>query len=133
MVSVEASAAAATDPRLAWLDASWTRWIGFAWAGLAVTIFSGWFVVTRFSVTRELQIWDVAALRFGVGAILLAPAILRRGSRLPIIAWSEGLIFALLWGLPFVLLVALGLKLTSAAQAASIAPTLMPVFAGTLA
>jgi drug/metabolite transporter (DMT)-like permease len=103
------------------------------WAGLAVTIFSGWFVVTRFGVTRELQIWDVAALRFGIGTIQLAPTILRRGSRLPKAARGEGLIFSLLWGMPFVLLVAFGLKLTSAAQAASIAPTLMPVFAGTLA
>jgi hypothetical protein len=56
-----------------------------------------------------------------------APTILRRGSCLPITAWSEGLIFALLWGVPFALLVALGLKLTLAVQAASIAPTLMPV------
>jgi drug/metabolite transporter (DMT)-like permease len=38
-----------------------------------------------------------------------------------------------LWGVPFVLLVALGLQLTSAAEAASIAPTLMPVFAGLFA
>jgi drug/metabolite transporter (DMT)-like permease len=89
--------------------------------------------VTRFGVTRELQIWDVAALRFGIGAILLAPTILRRGSRLPKAAWGEGLIFSLIWGMPFVLLVAFGLKLTAAAQAASIAHTLMPVFAGTLA
>ncbi len=103
---------------------------GFAWAILAVTIFSGWFVVTRFSVTRELRIWDITALRFGIGAILLAPAVLRRGSRLPIAAWREGLLFALLWGAPFVLLAGLGLQLTSAALAASIAATLMPVFAG---
>jgi drug/metabolite transporter (DMT)-like permease len=109
------------------------RWIGIAWGALAVTIFSGWFVVTRFSVTRELRIWDVTALRFSIGAILLAPVILRRGSRLPVAAWGEGLIFALLWGMPFALLVALGLQLTSAADAATIAPTLMPVFAGTLA
>ena len=96
-------------------------------------IFSGWFVVTRFGVTRELRIWDIAALRFGIGAILLAPAVVRRSSRLPVAAWGEGLIFAVLWGVPFVLLVALGLKLTSAAQAASVAPTLMPVFAGVFA
>ena len=106
---------------------------GFAWAILSVTIFSGWFVVTRFSVTRELRIWDITALRFGIGAVLLAPAVLRRGSRLPIAAWREGLLFSLLWGAPFVLLVALGLRLTSAALAASIAPTLMPVFAGLFA
>ncbi len=106
---------------------------GFAWAALSVMIFSGWFVVTRFSVTRELRIWDISALRFGIGAVLLAPAVLRRGSRLPIAAWGEGLMFSLLWGAPFVLLVALGLQLTSAALAASITPTLMPVFAGLFA
>jgi drug/metabolite transporter (DMT)-like permease len=39
----------------------------------------------------------------------------------------------MLWGVPFVLLVALGLRLTSAAEAASIAPTIMPVFAGVFA
>lgn len=124
---------AALDPERVRPQLLRTRGIGLAWAALAVTILSGWFVVTRFSVTRELQIWDITALRFGIGAVLLAPAVLRRGSRLPVSAWSHGLLFALLWGVPFVLLVALGLRLTSAAQAASITPTLMPVFAGVFA
>jgi drug/metabolite transporter (DMT)-like permease len=106
---------------------------GFAWAALTVAIFSGWFVVTRFSVTRELRIWDITALRFGIGAVLLAPAVLRHASRIAPAAWRDGLVFSLLWGVPFVLLVALGLKLTSAAEAASITPTLMPVFAGLFA
>lgn len=133
MASGEASVKPATDQEFAQPGTSRARWIGFVWAALSVTIFSGWFVVTRFGITRELRIWDIAALRFGIGAVLLAPAVLRRGSRLPIAAWGEGLIFALLWGVPFVLLVALGLKFTSAAQAAAIAPTLMPVFAGLFA
>src|ERR687892_63179 len=81
--------------------------LGFAWAALAVAMLSGWFVVTRFSVTRELRIWDITALRFGIGAILLAPAVLRRGRWLALAAWPEGLLFMLLWGVPFVLLVAL--------------------------
>ncbi|WP_237182830.1 DMT family transporter [Roseomonas marmotae] len=106
---------------------------GFAWAALAVAIFSGWFVVTRFSVTRVLTVWDVALLRFGVGAVLLSPILFLPGSRPRARAWREGLLFSLLWGLPFVLLVALGLQLTSAAQAASITPTMMPVFAGAFA
>lgn len=109
------------------------RLAGIGWALLAVTIFSGWFVVTRFSVTRELQVWDITALRFGIGALVLAPAILRPHDRPSLRAWGNGLLFALLWGAPFVLLVALGLKRTSAAQAASIAPALMPVFAGVIA
>lgn len=103
---------------------------GYLWATLSLMIFSGWFVMTRFSLTRELQIWDIMALRFGVGALVLAPTILRPGARLPAAAWREGLILCMLWGAPFVLLVALGLRLTSAAQAASIAPAAMPVFAG---
>lgn len=133
MASGKVSAAAAADPELAQRGSSRVRLAGFVWAALTVMIFSGWFVVTRFGVTRELRIWDIAALRFGIGAILLAPAVVRRSSRLPVAAWGEGLIFAVLWGVPFVSLVALGLKLTSAAQAASVAPTLMPVFAGVLA
>ena len=46
---------------------------GFCWAGLSVTIFAGWFVVTRFSVTRELRLWDVTALRFGIGLYGISP------------------------------------------------------------
>lgn len=133
MASGKVSVAAAVDPEQARGKASRIRLAGFVWAALAVMIFSGWFVVTRLGVTRELRIWDIAALRFGIGAILLAPTVVRRGSRLSAAAWGEGLIFAVLWGLPFVLLVALGLKLTSAAQAASVAPTLMPVFVGVFA
>lgn len=109
------------------------RLAGCAWAVLTVLIFSGWFVVTRFSVTRELRFWDITALRFGIGAIVLAPAVLRPGSQLPAAAWRTGFVFMLLWGAPFVLLVALGLQLTSAAQAAAVAPTLMPIFTGIFA
>ncbi|MDQ0513320.1 DMT family transporter [Ancylobacter amanitiformis] len=106
------------------------RIAGLLWAALTVAIFSGWFVVTRFSVTRELGIWDIAALRFGIGALILSPVIFGKGRTLPRAAWGEGFVFALLWGLPFVLLVALGIQLTSAGRAAAVAPTLMPVFAG---
>ncbi|WP_338419735.1 DMT family transporter, partial [Gemmobacter caeni] len=110
-------------------DSPWTRLRGILWAAVALSILSGWFVVTRYSVTRALGIWDIAALRFGVGALLLAPVLLRRPGRLSRSQWREGFVFSLMWGVPFVLLVALGLTLTSAAQASAIAPTLMPLFA----
>lgn len=105
---------------------------GLVWAGLSVLIFSGWFVVTRFSVTRDLSVWDVAMLRFGIGAVLLSPVLLSRRTRLPTGAWRQGLLFMLLWGAPFVLLIAFGVQRISAARAAAIAPTLMPVWAGIL-
>ena len=106
---------------------------GFCWAGLSVLIFAGWFVVTRFSVTRELRVWDVAALRFGIGALILLPVLLRSAKRLSAKQWIEGLMYSCLWGVPFVLAVGYGLQLTSAGRAAAITPALMPVFAGVLA
>lgn len=102
-------------------------WLGLAWAGLALAIFSGWFVVTRLVITSDLGVWDVVALRFGGGALVLLPALLWQC--LPWRAWLRGLPLAALWGAPFVLLVAAGLRLTSAAHAASITPGLMPLFA----
>ena len=106
---------------------------GLCWAALSVMIFAGWFVVTRFSVTRELRLWDVTALRFGIGAVILLPVLLRGKRRLSAREWRDGLVYACLWGMPFVLSVALGLQLTSAGRAAAITPTLMPVFAGVFA
>lgn len=107
--------------------------LGLAWAAVGLLVFSGWFAVTRLVVTGDLRVWDVVALRFGGGAIVLAPALLWQGRRLSHAAWGEGLLLSLLWGAPFVLLVAAGLRLTSAADASSVTPGLMPVFAGGLA
>lgn len=108
-------------------------WRGLCWAGLSLTIFAGWFVVTRLSVTRELRVWDVAALRFGIGAVVLLPVLLAGRRRLAPRQWAEGLLYACLWGIPFVLAVAFGLQITSARRAAAITPAMMPVFAGVIA
>ncbi len=104
--------------------------LGFTWAALSVVLFSGWFVVTRFSVVQHLRVWDIMALRFGGGALVLGPLVLRPGGRLPARGWRAGFLFSLLWGTPFVLCIALGLKLSSASEASAITPALMPVFAG---
>lgn len=102
---------------------------GAAWALLSVLIFSGWFVATRFSVTHELRFWDVIVLRFGGGTLLLMPLLISRRQHL-MRHGREGLLYAFLWGAPFVLLLTLGLKLTSVAEASIVTPTLMPLFAG---
>lgn len=108
-----------------------TRLAGYLWAALTVAILGGWFVVTRLGMTRELRLWDLLALRFGVGTLLFVPVLLR--ARFPAAIWREGLLYALLWGVPFVLLVGLGLQLTSAAHASAITPTVMPVLLGMMA
>ncbi|WP_426440457.1 DMT family transporter [Bradyrhizobium genosp. P] len=103
---------------------------GFAWSFLSVAILSGWFVVTRLGFRHDLRVWDIIALRFGEGALLLAPTLLFGRSRLPLRAWLPGILPAILWGAPFIVFVGTGLQLTSAALASAIAPALMPVFAG---
>ncbi|KAA0073504.1 DMT family transporter [Tardiphaga sp. P9-11] len=120
-------------PQVAVASGNRQRLSGFLWAALSVGIFSGWFVVTRFSMSHELRIWDIMALRFGIGAILLLPFLFGGKTPLPPGAWREGILFAVLWGAPFVFLVGLGLQMTSAAAAAAISPALMPVFAGLMA
>jgi drug/metabolite transporter (DMT)-like permease len=108
------------------------RWLGFALAFAALIIWSGWFAVTRLSLTRELGVYDIAALRLGVGALVLLPAFLRSARSIPRAAWREGAVLSACWGAPFVLLLSWGIGLSSAAHAAAITPSMMPVFAGVI-
>jgi len=78
---------------------------GVVWGALSVLVLSGWFVVTRVGLRQDLRVWDVIALRFGGGALLLTP----------------------------VLLVGLGLQATSATLTSSVTPAVMPVFGGFVA
>lgn len=105
---------------------------GSGWAALSLAILSGWFVVTRLGFRHELGVWDIIALRFGEGAIPLTPSLVVGKFRLPLRAWIRGIPLAILWGAPFIFLVGTGLRLTSATLASSIAPALMPVFAGAM-
>ena len=109
------------------------RSLGLGLAIVALAIWSAWFVVTRLSVTRELGAYDITALRLGVGALVLLPSFLRTAGGLTPRAWREGVILSACWGAPFVLLLSWGVQLTSAAHAASLTPSLMPVIAGLIA
>jgi drug/metabolite transporter (DMT)-like permease len=82
---------------------------------------------------HDLRVWDVIALRFGEGAVLLTPALLVGPLHLRLQVWSHGIVLALLWGAPFILLVGIGLQATSATLSSSVTPALMPVFAGLVA
>jgi hypothetical protein len=100
---------------------------GVIWGSLAVVVLSGWFVVTRLGLRQDLRVWDVMALRFGEGALFLTPALLVGPLHLRVQAWPSGIILALLWGAPFILLVGLGLQATSATITSTVTPALMPV------
>ena len=108
------------------------RWPGFVLAFAALFIWAGWFAVTRLSLTRELGAYDIAALRLGVGALVLLPAFGRSARGISRRAWLEGVVLSACWGAPFVLLLSWGIGLSSAAYAAAITPSTMPVFAGVI-
>ena len=108
---------------------SWRFAQGFIWASLAVVVLSGWFVVTRLGLRQDLRVWDALALRFGEGTLFLTPVLLVGPLRLRVQDEPGGIILAVFWGAPFILLVGLGLRATSAAVTS--AP--MPVFAGFVA
>jgi drug/metabolite transporter (DMT)-like permease len=108
---------------------SWRMTQGVMWGIVAVVVLSGWFVVTRVGLHQDLRVWDVMALRLGEGALFLTPVLLVGPLRLRAQAWPGGIILVLLWGAPFILLVALGLQATSATMTSTVTPALMPVFA----
>ena len=53
---------------------------GAAFGVAAAAIWAGWSAVTRLAVTTSLDAWDIAALRFGVAGLILAPVVARRQS-----------------------------------------------------
>lgn len=109
------------------------RAFGWAWAACALLIWAGWFGVTRAGVRGTIGVPDVAALRLGIGSLLLLPVFLPGARTIPPQAWRAALALSAAWGAPFVLLLGRGVQLTSAAHAAGMTPSTMPVFAGLLA
>jgi hypothetical protein len=55
------------------------RLIGIGWGLTAVAVWSGSFVMTRLGVRTTLNAFDLTALRFAFGAILLSPVIWKQG------------------------------------------------------
>jgi drug/metabolite transporter (DMT)-like permease len=53
----------------------------------AALIWASWSAVTRLAVTTSLDARDIAALRFGVVGLLLAPIVLRRGLARDRLGW----------------------------------------------
>lgn len=109
------------------------RTVGIAWAATALLIWAGWFGITRAGVRGTIGVADVAAMRLGVGSLLLLPIFVPGARRIPRHAWREAVILSATWGAPFILLLGRGIQLTSATHAAGLTPSSMPVFAGLLA
>ena len=101
---------------------------------LAVLIYGGQFVASRFSLQQTLSPWDLAALRLGVAGVLSLPLAIRRG--LPDaagIGWRRAIVLAITVGAPYTLILYSGLAVAPAVHGAVIIPGATPLFAAALA
>jgi drug/metabolite transporter (DMT)-like permease len=100
---------------------------GAAWAFLAISIWAGWFVATRFSVSSNLTAYDLVALRFGVSAAILLPVAIRLRFGIGLLRWRTALILFAGSGVPYSVCVIAGLTFASAAGGAALTPGVMPM------
>ncbi len=89
---------------------------GFAYAGVVVALFSGFVLLSRHGLSTTLSLPDIAALRFGIGGLLLSPVLIRHGLSGLRPAQAAGL--AGLGGLGFALFAYAGFALAPAAHGA---------------
>ena len=99
----------------------------------AVSIWAGWSAITRLGVTTGLDAWDIAALRFGVGGLLLAPVVVRRGLARNRLGWFGLGVLIAGTGAPYALVAAGGLRFAPAYDGGALNPGCMPLFVAPIA
>jgi drug/metabolite transporter (DMT)-like permease len=115
------------------LSTSTTYLKGAAFGFAATLIWAGWSAMTRFAVTTSLDALDVAALRFGVAGILLAPVIVQRGLARDRLGWLWLAVMIVGVGAPYVLVAASGLRFAPASDQGALNPGCMPLFVALIA
>lgn len=107
-----------------------TMLAGAAAAAAVVVLFSAFTLVSRLGTLDALRAWDLAALRFGVGGMLLLPVLMRR--RLAGLSLGRAALLSFFGGLGFALLAYAGFARAPAAHGAVFLHGMLPAF-GTLA
>ena len=111
--------------------AAYTR--GAIYGLAAVCIWAAFIVVSRLGVQTSLTPWDVAAIRFTVAGVLLAPYLARRGLALDRLGWTGVTAIVVGCGVPMVLLVNVSLLFAPAAHGGALFPGVMPLMVAILA
>ena len=101
--------------------------LGLAAGLFVLLVFAGNLVVSRIGATNTLTIYDVAALRFGVGAVCAAPFLVR--VRPVNLTWRRAIVLAILSGALFVVLLVGGFVFAPVAHGGIVVNGGMPVFA----
>ncbi|KRE08013.1 hypothetical protein ASE63_22035 [Bosea sp. Root381] len=87
---------------------------GVAYACAVVSLFCAFVLISRMGLSTELTLPDIAALRFGVGGLVLSPILIRHG--LSGLRPAEAVLLAALGGLGFGLFAYAGFALAPAAH-----------------
>jgi drug/metabolite transporter (DMT)-like permease len=112
-------------------SAEYTR--GALYGLAAAGIWSGWIVMARLGVITSLTPWDIAALRFGVGGMLLVPYLWQKGLAIERLGWIGLTALVLGCGAPMVLAVNAGLLFAPAAHAGALFSGGVPLMVALLA
>jgi drug/metabolite transporter (DMT)-like permease len=106
---------------------------GAAFGLAAMSIWAAWSPITRLAVTTSLDTMDIAALRFGVAGILLAPVVMWRGLARDRLGWPGLAVMIAGIGAPYVLVAAGGLRFAPASDQGALNPGCMPLFVALIA
>lgn len=102
------------------------RALGVLCATLSVGLFSSFTLASRLGYNSALHWHDLAALRFGIGGLLLLPVLLRRG--MPRASGADAAALACFGGFGFALLAYAGFALAPAAHGAVLLHGTLPLF-----
>jgi len=101
------------------------RAVGVLCGLLSVILFSSFTLTSRLGLTASLTLPDIAALRFGIGGMLLLPVLLFYG--LAGVRWRDAVLLAVLGGLGFALAAYAGFSLAPAAHGAVLLHGTLPL------
>ena len=119
-----ATSSTANPPELA-------RAIGVLCGVAVILLFSGFTLVSRLGFASSLKLMDIAALRFGIGGMIMLPVLWRYG--LKGVRWRDAAALAFLGGLGFALCAYTGFSLAPAAHGAVLLHGTLPLFTFVLA
>ncbi len=109
--------------------------MGYVYAAITLLIWSGFVIVSRLGSSGVLNPFDIAALRIGTAACVLAPwwipRLLKPGLRK--LSWHQSLLFALLAGIIYPLLAYTGFVYAPASHGAVLISGMLPFFTSILA
>jgi drug/metabolite transporter (DMT)-like permease len=86
----------------------------------AILVWSGWMVASRYAVKGSLTAYDITAIRFTVGGLILLPVVLRKGLRIAPYGFAGGLVLSLLIGAPYTNIAVAGMMFAPASHASTV-------------